>query len=51
MMQAGETAPRALDGFGRGVEWQAKNGERVSGHPISLPGKNQLNRQAIDLNP
>ena len=42
VMLAGKTAPRTLDGLRRGVEWQSKNGERVSGHPISLPGKAQL---------
>ena len=41
-MLAGKTAPRALDGLRRGVEWQSKDGERVSGHPISLPGEAQL---------
>jgi hypothetical protein len=42
MMLARETAPGALDGLGGGVEWHAKNDERVSGHPTSLPGKAKL---------
>jgi hypothetical protein len=39
VMLARKTPPRRLDGVGGRVERQFQNGERVSRHPISLPGR------------